>query len=911
MFVANIMRAFGEGNDDPALNRARYIAVSRQIPVMYCIIGVSLIAVAYTHYGVAADYLSLYIPVALVAMLLYRAINLLRSDISSLTDEDIAHRMVAAVKRTTMIAVTFAALEIALFHQGNAYTQMHVAFFATITVLGCIACMMHLRLQSTILALFVALPPVVLLILSDVVVFKAIAVNTFVVVGTMLFMCFRYAGDFAELIAKQQQLQEQRSRLRALNRQNRWLADHDSLTNLPNRRHFFSRLAESIGGDAVEARPRIVGILDLDGFKAVNDVLGHLAGDQLLADTANRLRDVLNQDAFLARLGGDEFGVIFSASTDAEGAVKKSHQMCEALLAAFDVKGSSVHIAATVGLASFPSAGRTGEEVYERADYALCYAKQHSRGTVVLFSEEHETIIREVSQITHQLREAELDEELSVVYQPIIDSHAGELIAFEALARWDSPVLGRISPDTFIRTAEQAGLIGQLTTILFRKALAVAQTWPKHIGLSFNLSPYDLNSFETMARLIQAVGDSTIHPSRITFEITESALVQDIGRATESLEVLRNMGASIALDDFGTGFSSLGQIQRMPVDRIKIDRSFINDIEQDKAARDIVRTIVDLCRNLGLECVVEGVETLEQLELLNRWAAAWCRATTTASRCPRKVPRNSSAVQSRSWRATRAEVSIAVAFPPSRIPVVTLGGVHPVACRPVAEMFLLPEGRARFQIVHQVFGGLQRRAPVACRRDDEHDRFARRQAPMPVNHGEPLQREPLFRLTGDPGDLVARHAGIVFQFERRQAPVLVAADAGKGDDSADVSPAGSQPRAFGAFIERLALNADGRHRACSSTGHRRKKRNFLGSGDRHVMGGVRAIDGGADDLRFLKRVCAGLVARGKPGDEVGDRVDFRRKRDFLLGLSDTLADPGEVEQFHASVSMMWRIPARM
>ncbi|MCB1476824.1 MAG: EAL domain-containing protein [Rhodobiaceae bacterium] len=616
MIVPKIMRAFGEGIDDAALNRARYIAVSKQIPVMYSIIGVSLIAAAYTHHGVAPDYLTVYLPAAFVLMVFYRAALLWRSDIAKLSDEEIADKMVTAIKRSTVMALMFAGWELALFQYGTAYTQLHVAFFATITVLSCIACMMHLRLSSTLLALLINGPSVVFLALSDITVFNAIAINALLVTGTMLFMCFRYANDFKDLIAKQQQLQEQRSRLRSLNRQNRWLADHDSLTDLPNRRHFFSRLAESIGGDHGETRPRIVGILDLDGFKAVNDVLGHLAGDQLLADTANRLRDVLGDDAFLSRLGGDEFGLIFGSSIDAAGAVAKSNQLCEALLAAFDVKGSSVHIAATVGLASYPSAGRTGEEVYERADYALCYAKQHSKGTVVLFSEEHETIIREVSQITHQLREAELDEELSVVYQPIIDSGAGRLTAFEALARWDSPVLGRISPDTFIRTAEQAGLIGQLTTILFRKALAVAERWPEDVGLSFNLSPYDLNSFETMARLIQAVEESKVRPSRITFEITESALVQDIGRATESLEVLRNMGSSIALDDFGTGFSSLGQIQRMPVDRIKIDRSFITGIETDGAARNIVNTIIDLCRNLNLECVVEGVETREQLELL-------------------------------------------------------------------------------------------------------------------------------------------------------------------------------------------------------------------------------------------------------------------------------------------------------
>lgn len=397
------------------------------------------------------------------------------------------------------------------------------------------------------------------------------------------------------------------------------LANMDALTSLPNRRNFFSHLEDVTQVNEDQAGKQvIVGLLDLDGFKRINDVFGHPAGDDLLVKSSQRIKDVAGDGIMLARLGGDEFGLILTEPKDIENVLQLGAEICEAMSQTFHLKEGSVQIGASIGFVEHPSMAATSQLLFERADYALCYSKQHSKGEPVIFSHQHETIIRDISNIEHQLREADLDQELSVVFQPIIDIDNKKTMGFEALARWDNAHLGNVRPDIFIRAAEQMGTIGKLTTILLRKALAIACEWPDDVYLSFNLSIYDLSSPQTVLGLVGVVEKSNFPSNRIVFEITETAVMNDFKQASEALHMLKLQGAQIALDDFGTGYSSLSYVQRMPLDRLKIDRSFIIDIETDEHTRNIVRTIFDLCKNLDLCCIVEGVETPQQLAILNQ-----------------------------------------------------------------------------------------------------------------------------------------------------------------------------------------------------------------------------------------------------------------------------------------------------
>ena len=332
------------------------------------------------------------------------------------------------------------------------------------------------------------------------------------------------------------------------------------------------------------------------------------AGRRLIAVGGHRVE--------VARLGGDEFAVIVADARDPAELLAFGEKICETLRQPFALPGANAKVSASVGFAVHPVAGETAELLYERADYALYIAKHRKRGQTVIFSEEHESEIRNQSTLDQALRTADLENELSLQFQPLVDIDSDEPTAFEALARWKSPELGPVPPGLFIPVAERSELIFRITHILLRKALAAAQTWPDHIRISFNLSMRDIASPESIVEIQNIVRASGVAPRRIEFEITESALMGDFAQALASVTALRELGVRIALDDFGTGYSSLSHVHRLPLDKIKVDRSFLVDIESKGSTRDILKTVIDLCDNLNIACVVEGTETARQTEIV-------------------------------------------------------------------------------------------------------------------------------------------------------------------------------------------------------------------------------------------------------------------------------------------------------
>lgn len=603
--------------DNSALNRARYAALSSQIPLMYAIVLVNMIGLVITHYSYAPLYLTLPLPIILLPFTIYRSWKILCSREAKLSNSMIAKRLTTINILSAAIGIVCVIWALTLFNYGNAYTQGHAAFFICLTSIAVITCLMHLRQAGLLMFTTVLCPTALYFMMQEHLVFKAIAVNILLVSGTMLFIMFRYSQAYTELINKQSKLQQQSKILKILGDENMRLANLDTLTTIPNRRHFFSELAKRIQSREGTGEPLVVGILDLDGFKQINDIFGHPAGDKLLIDASQRLLEVVDDDVFVARLGGDEFGLIIENPGSERDVTAMGNFICDALQEPFQMKEGSAQVAGTIGFAFYPEAAETTDLLFERADYALYYSKQNHKGTVGIFSEEHETAIRAVSSVAHYLKDADLDKELDVHFQPIYNTTNGTIAAFEALARWESPHLGFVPPNIFINSAEQSGLVSRLTNILFGKSLHEANKWPSHIGLSFNLSTYDLCSPDSILNMLNQIEKSGFDASRITFEITETAVMQDFNRATHGLSLIRQMGSKIALDDFGTGYSSLSYLPRMPIDRLKVDRSFIIDIETSEAKKDIMRTIRELCHNLKLECVVEGVEDETQYNILS------------------------------------------------------------------------------------------------------------------------------------------------------------------------------------------------------------------------------------------------------------------------------------------------------
>lgn len=391
-------------------------------------------------------------------------------------------------------------------------------------------------------------------------------------------------------------------------------ADIDSLTGLPNRRHFFSTLEAMVSAAPESGTPVFVGIIDLDGFKPVNDLHGHAIGDALLVEVGQRIRTVCPPAYVVARLGGDEFALAIPKTLTRDTLNSIGRDICDRLRQPFVISGIGISISASVGFAHYPTNGETVRQIYERADHALSCAKRAGRGGVVIFSRRHEAEMNDFGRIDQTLRSSDLCKELAVLFQPQYDLMRQKIVGFEALARWNSETLGTVSPALFIAAAERSGLIEHMTGILLKKALATAVTWPDDIRLSFNLSAVDLVSPRSIANIVRIIHESGFAPERLIFEITETSMMTDFERARGSLGILDAMGCQIALDDFGSGYSSFAYIHRFPLHRIKMDRCFVTGLKEDEAVgRNIIRAIADLSANLGVACLAEGVETEAEL----------------------------------------------------------------------------------------------------------------------------------------------------------------------------------------------------------------------------------------------------------------------------------------------------------
>lgn len=386
----------------------------------------------------------------------------------------------------------------------------------------------------------------------------------------------------------------------------------DSLTGIANRRAIFGRMQAL----EQEHTPFWVGILDLDGFKSINDIYGHAVGDTLLFEVVSRLKLHAYENVELGRIGGDEFAILIDGALNSEKVEHFGLQLIAAISRPYDIAPLQLNVSGTIGFAHYPTMGESSSEIYERADFALYRAKQFARCSPLIFTPEQGKEMGQSIALERGLREANLDNELYMVFQPQMDLVALKIVGFEALARWQSPTLGDISPERFIRAAERAGLIQRVTKILFHKGLDALMTWPDDISISFNLSAQDVADRAFIFSLTSQVFNRGINPDRIEFEITETAVMKDIASSRGLLEDLSSAGFKVALDDFGSGYSSFAYIDRLPVHKVKIDKSFVRQISHSVASREIVASIIGLCRNLNLKCVLEGVETEAEMEIL-------------------------------------------------------------------------------------------------------------------------------------------------------------------------------------------------------------------------------------------------------------------------------------------------------
>ncbi|WP_018235807.1 PAS domain S-box protein [Ensifer sp. BR816] len=394
------------------------------------------------------------------------------------------------------------------------------------------------------------------------------------------------------------------------------LARHDMLTGLANRMFFRECFERALSEKGAAGRMAVL-CLDLDGFKAINDTLGHPAGDALLRQVSGRLLQSVRPTDVVARLGGDEFAIIHPLATSLDEAVRLAQRIIDTLCEPFTIEGVSATVGASVGIALAPDDGTCADELMKAADIALYNAKASGRGTYRRFDAAMHAQLQAHQQAKIALRGALERKEFELHYQPLISLRTRRVTGCEALLRWRDPERGMVAPSEFIPIAEETGLIVPIGEWILNQACHQAAQWPEHVSIAINLSPAQFKHRNLVKAVADALSASRLTPARLQLEITESVLLDESEHNLQLLQELRSLGVKIAMDDFGTGYSSLGYLRTFPFDKIKVDQAFVRDLPHGKESLAIVKAVAGLGHSLGMTTTVEGIETEDQLAVVN------------------------------------------------------------------------------------------------------------------------------------------------------------------------------------------------------------------------------------------------------------------------------------------------------
>ena len=409
-------------------------------------------------------------------------------------------------------------------------------------------------------------------------------------------------------------------RLEAVNAQLQHQANHDALTGLPNRVLFIDRLGREIAHGARDGRRFAVLLLDLDRFKLINDTMGHAAGDQLLTQAARRLTEALREIDTVARTGGDEFLVLISETRDQYDPGAIAVKIGKALNEPFAINDTEIHTSASIGISMYPNDGTDADTLVAHADEAMYFAKQRGRNSYQFFNHDMSVFSQDRLELENDLRRALTLNQMEVHYQPKSEVQTGRVSSVEALLRWRHPTRGLVSPTEFVPLAEECGLILSIGEWVLRESCKQARAWQRagmpFIRIAVNVSPIQFRQSNFLQAVHAALLEFDLEPQYLEIELTESTVMGNAEGSIEILEQLSRMGVVVSIDDFGTGYSSMSYLRKFPIDKLKIDRSFISELTTNPADASIVKAIISLAHSLRLKVVAEGVETAEQLQCL-------------------------------------------------------------------------------------------------------------------------------------------------------------------------------------------------------------------------------------------------------------------------------------------------------
>ncbi len=519
----------------------------------------------------------------------------------------------------SIITSSYCAWILAIYAESSEDAQSHVILFGALAAIGCSYALSPMPTAAKVPLVFLGLPLALVLIASADPAHAAMGIA----LVTLLFVTLKINEaqnvTFTRLVNSRIDVELEKQRAEAAERSAlierslaRKLADTDVLTGLGNRR---ALLAEIDMRTRADRGPFAVALLDLDGFKAINDTFGHSTGDELLVAVSRRLSDLFKDKGFVARLGGDEFAILLTGAGERE-AGRLVGEAIERIAQPYRHHNRNLVVSACAGVAFCAASESDPTQTIRMADIALFTAKRKGRGTVELFSDALELDVKRRAEIEMALRAPGVENEIELAYQPIVDLESMAICSFEALARWRHSELGWISPSEFIPITEQISVVERISEALLARAAAEALRWPSSIRLSFNLSAVQLCSEASAHRILQLVEEAGLAPARLQLEVTETALLGDFDAARRNLSHLSRAGVRLALDDFGAGYASISYLREMSFDAVKLDGTLVSAASADRAGTRLLQGVLDLCRAVELPCIAEHVETEQQVQLL-------------------------------------------------------------------------------------------------------------------------------------------------------------------------------------------------------------------------------------------------------------------------------------------------------
>ncbi len=607
-FINSALPAFT--ND--AVLRAQVKIVKTQMPLIFGCLFVNLLVVSAAFFYTAPMYLTVIIPGILLVAITYRMIYWRKKVFS---ENSFNYDVTLEFEKSTILiwVLTFlvGCWSVALLQYANLSQMVLMICFVWINSANIIVGLAYLpKVHKGMLLLASALLSYILIITGEPIIWSSIVLfTTFSLIFIRLLN--QHYRSFVDAESSKIELKQQIEQTNLVKQQMEKLALTDALTDLPNRRAFATEIENRIKS-AKDDEKFAVGVIDLDGFKPVNDVFGHACGDSVLIEVGKRITAVLGDNGMVARLGGDEFGLFFPKLSNKKELLKIGEKMATCLRQPYQYEMAKAMLSGSCGIAIYPDNGKSLETLLENADRALYKIKKSHNVEVEICSADNDDSLTIEARLEQALRLAIATNSIYLEYQPIVNLSNGQIVAFEALARWTDPAFGNVPCEKFIAMSERTGLINELSNQLLVKAFADAVCWPGDVGLSINISAVQIARPEFGLSFIATLSKYDLLPSRIQIEITETALMSNFDIARKNIDDFRAAGVQVALDDFGSGFAGFGYLDKIVVDKLKIDSSFVPSTNMSNGKRQIQKSIVGLSTGLDIITIQVGIENEEQ-----------------------------------------------------------------------------------------------------------------------------------------------------------------------------------------------------------------------------------------------------------------------------------------------------------